>query len=74
MIKVISFNNFILLTLNNVFAAEAGMPQLDPEYWISQVFWFTNNFFNNLFFNSKNFIPKDKGNIDARESQNKKRH
>ena len=23
----------------NLFAAEAGMPQLDPTYWASQAFW-----------------------------------
>ena len=23
----------------NLFAAEAGMPQLDPKYWASQAFW-----------------------------------
>ena len=33
----------ILLALvaidTNLFAAEAGMPQLDPKYWASQAFW-----------------------------------
>ena len=24
---------------NNLYAAEAGMPQLDPKYWASQAFW-----------------------------------
>ena len=24
---------------NELFAAEAGMPQLDPKYWASQAFW-----------------------------------
>ena len=23
----------------SLFAAEAGMPQLDPKYWASQAFW-----------------------------------
>ena len=23
----------------NLYAAEAGMPQLDPTYWASQAFW-----------------------------------
>ena len=39
MIKIISLTTSLLLTLNTVFAAEAGMPQLDPTYWASQVFW-----------------------------------
>ena len=24
---------------NDLFAAEVGMPQLDPKYWASQAFW-----------------------------------
>ena len=27
----------LLLIEKNLYAAEAGMPQLDPEYWPSQV-------------------------------------
>ena len=29
----------ILAIQNDLFAAEAGMPQLDPKYWASQAFW-----------------------------------
>ena len=29
----------ILAIQTNLFAAEAGMPQLDPTYWASQAFW-----------------------------------
>ena len=29
----------IILFNTNLFAAEAGMPQLDPKYWASQAFW-----------------------------------
>ena len=33
------------LTLNFVYAAESGgMPQLNPEFWISQIFWLTLTF------------------------------
>ena len=28
-----------LATRIDLFAAEAGMPQLDPKYWASQAFW-----------------------------------
>ena len=29
-----------LVAINTeLFAAEAGMPQLDPTYWASQAFW-----------------------------------
>ena len=36
----------VLLTIcTNLFAAEAGMPQLDPKYWASQAFWLILIFF-----------------------------
>ena len=37
-----SFLSFLIALVainNNLFAAEAGMPQLDPTYWASQAFW-----------------------------------
>ena len=37
-----SFLIFLISTpllWGNLFAAEAGMPQLNPEYWASQAFW-----------------------------------
>ena len=35
------FYNFIAFWAigENAIAAEAGMPQLNPEYWASQTFW-----------------------------------
>ena len=39
----------------NVFAAEAGMPQLDPTYWASQVFWLILIFFSIFTFQFQNF-------------------
>lgn len=30
---------FFIIITNKCIAAEAGMPQLDPKYWASQVFW-----------------------------------
>jgi F-type H+-transporting ATPase subunit b len=72
MIKIISLATLSLFTLNTVFAAEAGMPQLDPTYWASQVFWLTVIFSAIYFLIAKVFVPKIKGNIDARESQIRK--
>ena len=72
MIKIISLTTSLLLTSNTVFAAEAGMPQLDPTYWASQVFWLTIIFSAIYFLIAKIFVPKIKGNIDARESQIRK--
>ena len=37
-----SFYSLVIATLainTDLFAAEAGMPQLDPKYWASQAFW-----------------------------------
>ena len=42
MIKKIFFQSIFLsfLFLLEAFAAESsGMPQLNPEFWISQIFW-----------------------------------
>jgi len=70
-----SFINLViaLTAINkNSYAAEAGMPQLDPTYWASQVFWLTIIFSAIYFLIAKIFVPKIKGNIDARESQIRK--
>ncbi len=72
MIKIFSITTLSLFTLNSVFAAEAGMPQLDPTYWASQVFWLTIIFSAIYLLIAKIFVPKIKGNIDARESQIRK--
>ena len=47
MIKKIFFQNIFLsfLFLVETFAAESGgMPQLNPEFWVSQIFWLTITF------------------------------
>ena len=47
MIKKIFFQSifFNFFFLKEVFAAESGgMPQLNPEFWISQIFWLTLTF------------------------------
>ena len=53
----------------NLFAAEAGMPQLDPKYWFSQAFWLI-LFFSILYISiSKIYLPKIKDNLDNRENK-----
>jgi len=52
-----------------LFAAEAGMPQLDPTYWASQAFWLILIFTLLYFALSKLFIPKIKDGIDNRENK-----
>jgi F-type H+-transporting ATPase subunit b len=53
----------------SLFAAEAGMPQLDPKYWISQAFWLILIFTLLYLVLSKIFIPKIKDSIDERENK-----
>ena len=53
----------------NLFAAEAGMPQLDPKYWASQAFWLI-LVFSILYISIANFyLPKIKKNLDDRENK-----
>ena len=53
----------------DLFAAEAGMPQLDPKYWASQAFWLILVFTLLYLAISKLFIPKIKGNLEDRENK-----
>ena len=53
----------------NLFAAEAGMPQLDPEYWASQAFWLILIFTILYVAISKFYLPKIKNNLDNRENK-----
>tara|TARA_Y100001970_G_scaffold292140_1_gene432154 strand:+ start:171 stop:746 length:576 start_codon:yes stop_codon:yes gene_type:complete len=56
----------------NLSGAEAGMPQLDPEFWASQAFWLIIVFFSIYLLIAKIFIPKIKDNIDTRENKVRK--
>mgnify|MGYP001320854609 CR=1 FL=1 len=56
-------------TYTNLFAAEAGMPQLDPKYWASQAFWLI-LIFSILYISINNFfLPKIKKNLEDRENK-----
>ena len=52
-----------------LFAAEAGMPQLDPTYWASQAFWLILIFAILYISISKFYLPKIKDNLDNRENK-----
>ena len=54
---------------SDLFAAEAGMPQLDPKYWASQAFWLILVFAILYISISKFYLPKIKNNLDDRESR-----
>lgn len=72
MIKKIYFQSifFNLLFIKEVFAAESGgMPQLNPEFWISQIFWLTITFGILYIVLSKLILPKISLNLELRKSQ-----
>jgi F-type H+-transporting ATPase subunit b len=53
----------------DLFAAEAGMPQLDPTYWASQAFWLI-LIFSILYLSiAKFYLPKIKKNLDDRDNK-----
>jgi len=54
---------------NNLFAAEAGMPQLDPTYWASQAFWLILVFSILYISIAKFYLPKIKNNLDDRDNK-----
>jgi F-type H+-transporting ATPase subunit b len=52
------------------FAAEnGGMPQLNPEFWVSQIFWLTITFGILYIILSKFILPKISNNLEIRKSQ-----
>jgi len=59
----------LLAIQNNLFAAEAGMPQLDPKYWASQAFWLILVFTILYISIAKFYLPKIKNNLDNRENR-----
>ena len=72
MIKKIFFQSifFNFFFIKEVFAAESGgMPQLNPEFWISQIFWLTLTFGILYAVLSKLILPKISANLELRKSQ-----
>ena len=67
--RCLSFILALLAIQNNLFAAEAGMPQLDPTYWASQAFWLILTFTVLYISIAKLYLPKIKNNLDDRENK-----
>ena len=67
--KSFSFIIALLAIRNDLFAAEAGMPQLDPKYWASQAFWLILVFAVLYISIAKFYLPKIKNNLDDRENK-----
>ena len=50
-------------------AETGGMPQLNPEFWFSQIFWLTITFGILFIILSKFILPKIRNNLETRKSQ-----
>jgi F-type H+-transporting ATPase subunit b len=60
---------FSFLFIGKVFAAESGgMPQLNPEFWVSQIFWLVITFGILYVVLSKLILPKISANLESRKS------
>ena len=72
MFKKIIFKTLAVyfFTVNLIQAAESGgMPQLDPEFWFSQIFWLIMTFGILYLVLSKLILPKISDNLETRKSQ-----
>jgi len=72
MFKKIIFKTLAVyfLSVNFIQAAESGgMPQLDPEFWFSQIFWLVITFGILYLVLSKIILPKISDNLETRKSQ-----
>jgi len=72
MLKKIIFKSFIYLFVlqSLVQSAESGgMPQLNPEFWVSQIFWLIFSFGIMFIILSKFILPKISENLENRKSQ-----
>jgi len=59
----------LILYTNQVFGSEAGMPQLDPEFWTAQIFWLILIFSLLYLVIWKIFLPKITYSIENRKSR-----
>ena len=70
MLKKIIFLYLYFFLASSVQAAEkGGMPQLNPEFWISQIFWLVITFGILFFILSKFVLPNISENLENRKSQ-----
>ena len=64
-----AFSIVIVLYVNKAYGSETGMPQLNPEFWISQIFWLTIIFSSLYLIIWKIFLPKITYSIENRKSK-----
>ena len=67
---ILLYTFFNLVLLRNAFAGESGgMPQLNPEFWVSQIFWLVISFGALYLILSKFILPKISANLEMRKSE-----
>jgi len=59
----------LFVYINQAFGSEAGMPQLNPEFWTAQIFWLILIFSFLYVIISKIFLPKITYSIENRKSR-----
>ena len=59
----------MFVLVNRAFGSEAGMPQLNPEFWAAQIFWLLLTFTSLYLIIWKIFLPKITYNIETRKSK-----
>ena len=72
MLKKVIFQSLALsfiFTFGAQSAERGGMPQLNPEFWISQIFWLILTFGTMYVILSKFILPKISNNLESRKSQ-----
>ena len=69
--KIILLNIFYFsfCTIAVKSAEKGGMPQLDPEFWVSQIFWLTITFGTLFLVLSKFILPRISKNLEQRRLQ-----
>ena len=58
-----------IVCVNQAFGSEAGMPQLNPEFWAAQIFWLILTFSSLYLIIWKVFLPKITLSIENRKSR-----
>ena len=65
----LKFIGFFTLLSSECFGAEGGMPQLNPDYWVSQIFWVILIFGTLYVILWRTILPKINENLENRKSQ-----
>ena len=65
----LKFIGFFTLLSSECFGAEGGMPQLNPDYWVSQIFWVILIFGTLYVILWRAILPKINENLENRKSQ-----